>query len=218
MPTLRMAADSSGVQLVAKELPSKAARAAEDFGILQNDLLNAQELLALSVKRASDDPEDRLISQTLYRMALVTFMACFGSGKYQLRDSLFSGEDARLFATLREVRNGLIAHNSGALRQAVCFGVFNQDGTPAEGRSLGIFGAEVRYSGDRARLTELCILAAEEARRIKETHLEEAIAHVQSLSPTAILALNDAETTKTKLEDAAKSRRDARAGRHRSAP
>lgn len=184
-----------GRPAVARQIPGHDARAAEEAAINENDIEEALALLDLFASRPEPtNAEERHISLALYRTAVVTFMACIGSKKNQIPEKVFSGADAAYLATAREIRDGHIAHNHGALRQAICVGVYDRVGSELELVGATFAGVEWPYPKDVAPLRALMETARLEARRMKETAMGAAVAHLRALPPEAVERLPDPRT------------------------
>lgn len=184
-----------GRPAVAKTMPGHDARAAEEAAINENDIEEAIALLDLFASRpAPTNAADRRINLALYRTAVVTLMACIGSKKNQISETVFRGADSANLATAKEVRDGQIAHNHGALRQAICIGVFDRVGADLEFVGATFAGVEWPYPKEVGPLRTLMETARVEARRIKETAMAAAVAHIRSLPSQAVERLKDPET------------------------
>ena len=105
------------------------AKELAEYWLLENDLFSAHDTLAIwfdkySIREVSElTKEEKLISQSLFRDAIIMFVGCFDNSaplKLSPEDIYGSIENGvAFFEYLKDIRNSYAAHKFGPYRQCV---------------------------------------------------------------------------------------------------
>jgi hypothetical protein len=179
--------------------------------ILQQDMRTGLETMKLWHEKyaSATGPEDKIVSKSLFRDAIVQFVGCFDkTSRYPLSAEAIYGHDPSgmsSFQWFKDVRDAYAGHKFGAWRQCVV-GVIERDGQRGVGHILATFRGQQKEDGDQLRgfmQTAAAYLDANVDR------LHEAVKKsVEAMKPDEIASLRDATARTLKMPEARFTRAD----------
>jgi hypothetical protein len=184
----------SQVAVAMKQLETPEAKELAETFLIEADLQSSITAITIWHKKYSNPSsnEERTIGLSLFRDAIVQFIACFDkSAKFRLsRDDIYEEHNGGhiYFQWLQDVRDAYAAHRFGANRQCIV-GVIRDSasGVTGVGKMMGVYAGEQSTAGP-ALIAFMGIAARYTANRI-ERLLKEVQQAVDTMSQAQIDAL-----------------------------